>query len=280
MSTAVSELQPSSRRTLKERLAYYLRVVQVIAHAEYKLKYSGSALGYLWSVVKPLGLFLMLYIVFGRFFKLNVGIPHYPVYLLIGIVLWTYFLDATMLTMTSIVERGALVSKLVFPRLIIPISVTVTAGITLLVNLSVIAVFIAANRIVPTVRWLLLIPLLLELYIFTLAVGLILATIFVRLRDLRQVWELVLQLLFYASPILYPASFLPPWWKPVTFVNPFVQVIQQARRVILPASHAEGAAAVYQTAYGELIPLGIVVVLLFIGVRWFRSQAPWFAERI
>ena len=195
----------------------------MIAQAEYKLKYSGSALGYVWSVIKPLGLFLMLYIVFGRFFKLNAGVSHYPLYLLIGIVLWTYFLDATTLTMTSVVERGALVSKMVFPRLIIPISVTVTAGITLLVNLSVIAVFVGVNRIVPSVRWLLLLPLLLELYVFTLAVGLILATIFVRLRDLRQVWELILQLLFYASPILYPANYLPPWWKPVTFVNPFVQ---------------------------------------------------------
>ena len=280
MSTAIADVERAARRTLKERVAYYARVIQVVAHAEYKLKYSGSALGYVWSVIKPLGLFLMLYIVFGRFFKLNVGISHYPVYLLIGIVLWTYFLDATMLTMTSIVERGSLVSKLVFPRLIIPISVTITAGITLLVNLSVIAVFIAANRIVPTLRWFLLIPLLLELYVFTLAVGLILATIFVRLRDLRQVWELIVQLLFYASPILYPASFLPPWWKPITFINPFVQVIQQARRVILPASHAQGAASVYHSAFGELVPLGVVVLLFVLGVYWFRAQAPWFAERI
>src|SRR5947208_2440764 len=232
MSTAISTTTPSDRRSLRARFSYDLRVVQVIAQAEYKLKYSGSALGYVWSVIKPLGLFLMLYIVFGRFFKLNAGVPHYPLYLLIGIVLWTYFLDATTLTMTSVVERGALVSKMVFPRLIIPISVTVTAGITLLVNLSVIAVFVGVNRILPNARWLLLLPLLLELYVFTLAVGLILATIFVRLRDLRQVWELMLQLLFYASPILYPASYLPPWWKPVAFINPFVQVIQHARLVV------------------------------------------------
>jgi ABC-2 type transport system permease protein len=280
VSAAISTTTPSDRRSLKTRLAYYLRVVQVIAHAEYKLKYSGSALGYVWSVIKPLGLFLMLYIVFGRFFKLNAGVPHYPLYLLIGIVLWTYFLDATTLTMSSIVERGALVSKLVFPRLIIPISVTVTAGITLLVNLSVIAIFIGVNRIVPTVRWLLLLPLLLELYVFTLGVGLILATIFVRLRDLRQVWELVLQLLFYASPILYPASYLPPWWKPVAFINPFVQVIQHARLVILPSSHADTPAIVYHSSFGELIPLAVVAVIFVGGVAWFRAQAPWFAERL
>jgi ABC-2 type transport system permease protein len=280
MSSAISSLPGRGRRTLKERLAYYARVVQVVAHAEYKLKYSGSALGYVWSVIKPLGLFLMLYIVFGRFFKLNVGIPHYPVYLLIGIVLWTYFLDATTLTMTSIVERGSLVSKLVFPRLIIPISVTITAGITLLVNLSVIVVFIAANRIIPTFRWFLLIPLLAELYIFTLGVGLILATLFVRLRDLRQVWELLLQLLFYASPILYPASYLPPWWKPIAFLNPFVQVMQHARNAILPNAHTDTPTTVYHGLAGELIPLGIVAALFVGGIAWFRAQAPWFAERL
>jgi ABC-2 type transport system permease protein len=280
MSSTISTTTPDDSRTLKTRVAYYLRVIQVIAHAEYKLKYSGSALGYVWSVVKPLGLFLMLYIVFGRFFKLSAGISHYPLYLLIGIVLWTYFIDATTLTMSSIVERGALVSKLVFPRLIIPVSVTVTAGITLVVNLSVIAIFIGANRVVPNLRWLLLLPLLLELYMFTLGVGLILATIFVRLRDLRQVWELVLQLLFYASPIIYPAGYLPPWWKPVAFVNPFVQVIQHARLVILPNSQTDTPATVFHSPFGELIPLAVVVILFLGGLRWFRAQAPWFAERL
>src|SRR3954452_8594917 len=124
---------------------HQLRILRVIAGTEYKLKYAESVLGYLWSIAKPLAMFAVLYTVFGRFFKLNAGFEHYPLYLLIGIVLWTYFADATTLTMPSIVERGSLVSKLVFPRLIIPISVTITAGITLLVNLSVIVVFIAAN---------------------------------------------------------------------------------------------------------------------------------------
>src|SRR5262245_11899633 len=224
---------PVSRAPLTQRLAYLTRVIRVIAHAEYKLKYADSALGYVWSVVKPLGIFLMLYIVFGRFFKLSSGIPHYPLYLLFGIVLWTYFVDATQLSMTAVVARGSLISKLVFPRLIIPISVTVTAGITLLVNLSVVVIFIAANRVVPEPQWVLLIPLLLELYFFTLGVGLFLAAIFVRLRDIGQVWELVVQLMFYAAPIIYPVSFLPPWWQPIAFLSPFVQVMQDTRAVVL-----------------------------------------------
>jgi ABC-2 type transport system permease protein len=270
----------AARPPLANRLAYLARVVQVIAHAEYKLKYSGSALGYVWSVVKPLGLFLMLYIVFGRFFKLNTGIPHYPLYLLVGIVLWTYYLDATQLSLTSIVARGSLVSKLVFPRLVIPVSVTATAGITLLVNLSVVAVFIAANRVVPNVRWLIIPVLLLELYIFTLGVGLFLAALFVRLRDVGQVWDLVLQLMFYASPIIYPASFLPSWWKPVAFLSPIVQVIQGMRWAILPGSPVETPADVYHSAFGELVPLAVCFVIFIGALMWFRRQAPRFAERL
>src|SRR5437764_14301754 len=115
-------------------LRQYAHVIRVVATAEFKLKYSGSALGYVWSVVKPLGLFGMLYIVFGRFFKLN-GFPHYPLYLLFGLVLWMYFTDTTMVAMTSLVARSSLISKLSFPRLIIPLSVCATNSLQLGVNL-------------------------------------------------------------------------------------------------------------------------------------------------
>jgi ABC-2 type transport system permease protein len=264
---------------LLSSLAYHVRVVRVIAAAEFKLKYSGSVLGYVWSIVKPLGLFAMLYVVFGGFFKLN-GLPHYPLYLLIGIVLWTYFGDATNLTMTSLVARGSLLSKMAFPRIVIPIAVTVSVGITFAVNLLVIAAFIAFNRIVPRVEWLVLIPLLAELYIFSLGVGLILATLFVRLRDIGQVWELLLQLLFYASAIIYPIGFLPPWSRPIAFLSPFVQVMEDARAVILPGSDPHTAADIYGTPFGELLPLSVAFGVLGLGLYLFRRQAPWFAERV
>src|SRR3954466_62776 len=114
---------PTTRLSRFGGVRQYAHVVHVIASAEFKLKYSGSALGYVWSVVKPLGLFAMLYVVFGRFMRLG-NFPHYPLYLLIGIVLWTYFADATVLSMYSLVNRGNLISKLAFPRLIIPLSVS------------------------------------------------------------------------------------------------------------------------------------------------------------
>ena len=256
-----------------------MRVVHVTAAAEFKLKYSGSALGYVWSVVKPLGLFAMLYVVFGRFMRLG-NFPHYPLYLLLGIVLWTYFADTTTLSMYSFTNRANLVSKLAFPRLIVPLSVSTTTAMTLCVNLVAVAVFIGVSRVVPEVRWLLVLPFLLYLFVVSLAVGLILAPLFVRLRDVSQVWELVLQLMFYASPIIYPTDFLPDWWKPIAFLSPLVQIIQDVRAIVLPATPVDTPTTIYGTPWGQLIPLTVAAVLVAGGYLFFRREAPTIAERL
>jgi ABC-2 type transport system permease protein len=261
------------------RFAYHARVIKVIAAAEWKHKYSGSALGYFWSIAKPLGMFGILLVVFGRFFKLN-GLHHYPVYLLIGLVLWLFFTDATSLSMYSLVSQASLLTKLSFPRILIPISVTVTAGITLLVNLVAVGIFIGGSEIVPRIQWLLLIPLLLELYVFTLGISLILATVYVRLRDLGQVWDLVTQLMFYAQPIIYPATYLPPWWRPVAFLSPFVQVSTEARVTILPGVPVMTPTQVYGTPFGALLPIAVAIATLAAGYLLLRRESPWFAERI
>jgi ABC-2 type transport system permease protein len=269
---------PSDRDRL-QRALYIARVVRTIARVEWKLKYADSLLGYVWSIAKPLGLFGMLYIVFGRFFKLN-GIEHYPIYLLLGIVVWSYYADASMLGMFSLVSRGTLLTKLSFPRIVIPISVTVTAATTFLVNLVAVAVFVGASRVTPRPQWLLTLPWLLELYLFTLGVSLILSTLFVRLRDLSQMWELFLQLMFYATPIIYPASFLPPWWRPVAFLSPLVQALSHIRNEIIPGVHVTTPTDVYGSPWGELLPLSVAAILLVLGFWLFRRESPWFAERV
>jgi ABC-2 type transport system permease protein len=264
----------------RERLLQQLRILRVIAGTEYRLKYAESALGYVWSVAKPLAMFAVLYTVFSRFFKLNANFANYSLYLLIGIVLWNFFLDGTVLAMNSLVARAPLLRKLAFPHLVIPLSVIVSAAITLLVNLGVVGVFVVWNHITPSLKWLLLPLLFFELIVFTFAVGLVLATAFVRLRDVAQIWELLTQLLFFASPIIYPVGYLPPWAKPVAFVSPVVQVMQDVRAVIIGGPQAITAADVYGTAWAYLIPLGFCALTLFVGLRLFRRQSPWFAERI
>ena len=261
-------------------LAHQLRILRVIAGTEFKLKYADSALGYVWSIAKPLALFSVLYVVFGRFFKLGVGFEDYPLYLLIGIVLWTFFVDATTVTLTSIVAHGSLLRRMSFPRLIVPLSVTLTSGLTFAVNLIPLAGFIAWNGLAPRVEWLLLVPLLLELFVFTIGISLILATMFVRFRDIGQLWELTSQLLFYAAPIIIPVGFLPPWAQPIAFLNPFVQIMQDVRAVLIYDIDVITAPSRLPDSGGRLTPIAIAVVTLLAGLYLFKRESPWFAERV
>jgi ABC-2 type transport system permease protein len=258
-------------------LPYYLRVLRVVAAMDFKRKYADSALGYVWSLAKPLALFSILYVVFGRFFKLA-GFDHYPLYLLIGIVLWTLFADATLVGMPSVVSHGTLLRKLAFPRVLLPTAATLTAAMTFVVNCIALAAFVAWNRLVPELDWLLLPLLFLEIYVFALGLSLVLAALFVRLRDVGQVWELVAQLMFWASPIIYPVDFLPSWFKPVALLNPFVQAMQDVRAVFL-GSQVVTADDILGDV-GRLAPLAIAVGVLLLGIVFFKREESWFAERV
>jgi ABC-2 type transport system permease protein len=267
--------------TRSRRLKHPLRILLVVAATEYKLKYAGSWLGYVWSVIKPLALFTLLYLVFGRIFKLGNISEFYAVGLLIGIVLFSFFADATSLGMTSIVANESLVRRLAFPRAIIPASATVTAAITFGVNAVVVAGFVAWKGITPQLDWLLIPLLLAELYIFVLGVAFILSTLFVFLRDIGQVWELGLQLLFYASPIIYPIGFLPPWARNLAFLNPFTQVLQDIRALVLyPELPTNKVTATGALPGGRLLPIAIAFATFAVGFLVLRRHEARFAERV
>jgi ABC-2 type transport system permease protein len=272
----------SHRPSRVQSLALQARYVRVIAKTEFKLKYADSALGYVWSLIKPLVYFAVLLAVFGSFFKLNATFDDYPIYLLIGIVMFTFFADAASMTMLSFVVRASLLGKLAFPRVVIPLSATTVATLTFLINLTAVAAFVGWYGIVPHPSWLLLPFLLLEFYAFTFGVALILAILFVRFRDVGQVWELVTQLLFYVTPIIYPVSYLPADLRPIALLNPLAQVIQDVRSIILYRA-PQGSIL---TAPDVLGPGGrvypIAITLLVIGIAWllYRHEAPWLAERI
>jgi ABC-2 type transport system permease protein len=280
MATAAPS--PSRRWSTLDSLALQARYVRVIAKTEFKLKYAESALGYVWSVIKPLVYFAVLLAVFGSFFKLNTIYSNYPMYLLIGIVLFTFFGDASTMTMLSFVVRASLLGKLSFPRIVIPLSATTVAGLTFLINLTIVAAFVGWYRIVPHLSWLLLPPLLVEYYAFTFGVGLILATGFLRFRDVGQVWELAAQLLFYVTPIIYPVSYLPTWVRPIALLNPIAQVIQDFRAIILsgaPKGTVITAADVLGPG-GRIYPIAIAAAVVFVGWLLYRREEPWLAERI
>ncbi len=273
----------AGRQARRRRFLHNLRILRVIAGVDFKLKYSGSALGYVWSVIKPLALFTMLYLVFAKVFRLGEISQYYPLALLIGIVLYTFFADATSLAMTSIVARESLLRKMSFPRLIIPVSVTLGAGITFSVNLFVVAAFVAWNRIPPTLHWFLLLPLLLQFYVFVLGVSLMLAALFVRFRDIGQIWELATQLILYATPIIYPIGFLPEWARSIAFLSPLTQILQDVRAIVLYQDLAPNritATEAFNSSAGRLLPIGITLAVFVLGISTFKRQEPWFAERV
>jgi ABC-2 type transport system permease protein len=264
------------RPPLRERLAYQLRVLRVIAGVGFKLKYVDSALGYVWSLAKPLSYFGVLWIVFGRFF--DTGISDFPLYLLIGIVLFMYVVDAVGMAMPSIVERGSLLRRIAFPPIVIPLSASVTAGMTFCVNLLAVAVFVVFSGVTPGLDWALLPLLLLELYVFTVGLALLISTLFVRFRDIGPMWELVAQLLLFASPIMYPITILPDWAERIALLNPFVQVLQDVRTVVL--GH-QAAVATASTVVGtRLIPIAIALATVVLGLVLYRRESPRFAEMV
>lgn len=271
---------PPARRSRQRAIAHQLRVLRVIAGVEFKLKYTDSALGYVWSLLKPLSYFGVLWVVFGRFFKLS-QVRDYPLYLLIGIVIFTFFIDAISIALPSIVARGDVLRRISFPRLVIPTAATVTAAITFGVNTLAIIVFAAFTRIAPHLDWLLIPPLLLELYLFILGVALILSALFVRFRDVVQIWELAAALLFYASPIMYPVYFLPLWFQKIVFLNPLVQVMQDIRVLLIGANQPfETISSVYGTSAARLLPIALAFLVFGFGLRFFRRESPRFAERV
>lgn len=249
-----------------------------LVRTDFKLRYQGSVLGYAWSLLRPLFLFLILYIVFVKFLKLGNGIPHYPIYLLLGIVMWSFFAEMTSLSLGSIVGRGDLIRKIRIPRWIIIVSSSVTAVINLGLNLLVVFVFLLLNDVNIT-RSIVLLPLtLIQLYLFSLGVSLILATSFVKYRDVTHIWEVALQGLFYLTPILYPLSIIVrPLFQKLLLISPIASAIQNARYVTV-TKETITISQVFSSMWAQLIPIVITIAVLIIGVLYFKKEAKNFAE--
>ena len=249
-----------------------------LVRTDFKLRYQGSAIGYMWSLLRPLFLFVILYLVFAVIFKVGKGIPNFPIYLLLGIVLWNFFVEMTSLSLGSIVGRGDLIRKIRIPRWLIIVSVSVSALINLGLNLAVVLVLSLLNNLHFSWTSLLLPVFIAEIYIFALGLSLILSALFVKYRDVSYIWEVCLQAGFYATPILYPISLITrSWAQKIIMINPMAQAIQGARNVFV-THETITIGNVFHSPYAFLIPVGITLTTLLIGVLYFKKQAPHFAE--
>lgn len=256
----------------------YLNLILQLALTDFKLKYAGSILGYLWSLVKPLLFFGILYVVFTYVFRLGKGIPNYPVYLLLGVVMWAFFAEATMGGMHAIVNRGDLIRKVNFPKIIIVLAAVLNATTTFLLNMVIVFVFLFFSKIDPTLNVVIFIPLILEFILFVLGVSLILGTLFTKFRDFAHIWEVSLQLLFYATPIIYPISLIPSQFTKFVFLNPIAQMIQDSRWAII-SNAIPTAWNMFSYKYG-VFPIVVAFCTLVVGLIFFKFSAKNFAEEI
>lgn len=256
----------------------YTNLTWQLVLTEFKLKYAGSVLGYVWTLVKPLLFFGVLFVVFSFFFKLGKGIPYYPAYLLVGVLMWAFFAESTLSALHSIVSRGDLIRKVNFPKIIIVEAAVLTALLTFVLNLIVILVFLIISNTGFSFLNLLFIPITLELFIFVLGLSFILAAMFVKFRDFNHIWEVALQVLFYGTPIIYPIAFIPEKVEKLIMVNPLAQIFQDARWVLV-STEVETSWQILGWPL-NLLPPTIVIGTFAFGLFLFQKSAKNFAEEI
>ena len=186
----------------------FFDLLWLIGVTEFRRTYFGTVLGYVWSLIRPLALFGILLFVFTNVFHAGAGntVEHYPVMLLLGIVLFTFFQEATSAGVQSVVAQEGVVRKTQFPRLVIPLTAVLTAFFNFCLNMVIVVVFIFAFGIDPVWTWFLFPFAVLALVVLTAASAAALSVLFVRFRDVAIIWIVVAQVLFYATPILYPVT--------------------------------------------------------------------------
>lgn len=257
----------------------FFDLLWLLAVTEFKRTYFGTVLGYLWSLIRPLALFGVLLFVFTQVFKVGSELPNYPVLLLLGIVLFTLFQESTTNAVTSVVSQEAIVRKTQFPRLVIPLATVLTGFFNFCLNLIIVIVFVLAWGVDPAWTWFAFPAAVGALFVLTCCVSMLLSALYVRFRDIAIIWIVVAQVLFYATPVLYPIEFLEdkPTVQHLLMINPLAVIFEQVRVWVLEPGAPTAAAA----AGGKLhlLPaLAIYVGVCALGIWVFRREAPRVAE--
>jgi ABC-2 type transport system permease protein len=268
-------------------LRRFFELTLTLARTEFKLRYFGSVLGYVWSLVRPLLFFGVLYLFFTVIIGAGKGVPHYGVYLLTGIVLWTYLGEATGNCVNCLVARESLLRKVRFPRMVVPLSVSLTAVFNLSMNFIAVIVFALASGVTPTIRWLELLPIALCFIVLATGIGMLLAALYVRFRDIAPIWEVALQTWFYLSPIMYTAisyvALAKKFHLPsetvqhLALANPVATLLTQMGHAVIGGSYFPAALSAGGTL-SFTIALGLIPTVFALGWWVFIREAPRIAE--
>lgn len=256
-------------------------LLREMVKTDFKLRYQGSIIGHLWSILKPFMMFTIMYLVFVQFLKFDDGTPHYAVSLLLGMVTWNFFTEATNMGMLSIAARGDLLRKISFPKEIIVISSIIGAAINYGINIAVVMLFAIINGVQLDFGVLMLLPAFVELITFATGLAFILSSFFVKYRDMGPIWELVLQAGMYSTPIIYSITYIiqrgHTGVAKIMMMNPIAQVVQDLRHHIV----FDGAIIswdIYDNKWMVAVPYLISIVVFIIGFTIFKKNSKKFAE--
>jgi len=258
----------------------FFELLWLMAVTEFKRTYFGTVLGYFWSLIRPLILFAVLLFVFTKIFRLGSTVDNYPVLLLFNIVLFGFFQESTTTAVNSVVAQEGVVRKTQFPRLVIPLSVVLTGLMNLGLNMIAVFAFILAYGVDPMWTWLLFPVVLLALTAFTTALAMLLSALYVRFRDVLIIWTVIVGVLFYATPILYPIEVsTTEGFRAALMANPLAVIFEQARVWVISPSAPDAIEAA--GGIERLIPAALIYVgVCVLGWRVFTREAPRVAEAL
>jgi ABC-2 type transport system permease protein len=277
MSTTL-QLERQRPSALGDDVRRFWNLTWTLAATDFKLRFYGSVLGYAWTLARPFLFFGVIYFVFSEIAGLDANVKNYGVYILFALVLFQFFSEATNGSVRCLVARESLLRKMRFPRLVIPLSVVLTAIMNLGGTLVAVFVFAIATGVYPSWEWLELPVIVALVALFATGVGLLLSALFVRYRDIAPIWEVVTQMLFYCSPILYVATLVPAKYQEAFLMNPLASLLTEMRVAVVDGS----APHPWDLAGGGLllIPAAVVALSVALGYYVFNRQAPRIAEEL
>lgn len=286
MSSAVEEIRAAGGTRMRGPSALTgdwrrtINLTWTLAYLEFRLKFFGSVLGYLWQIGRPLMLFGVYYVVFTQFVRLSEDVKYYPPLLLAGIMLYQFFSETTSGAVPSVLNRENLVRKIHFPRIVIPLAVVVTSALNLAVNSVAVGIFMAAAGVPVRASWLVMIPVLGLLLVFVTGLAMLLSALFVRYRDIQPIWDVVTTAVFYATPILYPIERVEiAWAREAIMYNPLAVVVQQMRHSVFDPAAPSAVEAI--GGWPQLcVPIGLTIFLFVVGFWVFNRSAPEVAENL
>jgi ABC-2 type transport system permease protein len=258
----------------------FLDLLLLTATTNFRKAFFGTALGYAWSLLRPLLLFGVLLVVFTRIIRIGSGIENYPIFLLFNIVFFSFFQETTNIATTSVMAQEGVVRKTQFPRLVIPLSIVLTGLFNLGMNLIAVLAFMLAFGVGPMWSWLLFPLVLLPLMVvLTASISTLLSAMYVRRRDVGIIWSVMSMALFYGSAVLIPLTYATGLVRDLMLLNPLVPLFVQAHKWMIDPD----APGVLELADGwwHLLPAALIFVGVAVWSVWyFNREAPRIAEEL